>query len=69
MLKDRGDGRYGNSNGSGTHNGASSFVVRNQSIVTQEILHSVVADLSRDGNDVLDEAMQLLDAWKMKRLD
>lgn len=38
-------------------------------IVTQEILQNVVAELTRDGNDVLDEAMQLLNAWKMNRLE
>ena len=72
MINDRGDGRYGSASrscGNGGGSSSSSFVVRNQSIVTQEILQSVVADLSRDGNDVLDEALQLLDAWKMKRLD
>ena len=41
----------------------------NQSIVTRDILEDVVVELSRDENDVLDEAMQLLNAWKMKRLD
>ena len=54
------------------HNGSNynqNINPNNQSIVTQEILQNVVADLSRDGNDILDEALQLLNAWKMKRLD
>ncbi len=62
----RGGGDHRDS-GSGISNSYSNF--GNQSIVTKEILQSVVADLSRDENDVLDEAMQLLNAWKMKRLD
>ena len=62
----------GNSNGNGsTNNNANRFngVGSSGSIVTQKLLQNVVADLSRDGNDVLDEAMQLLNAWKMKRLE
>lgn len=59
-----------NSNGNNyTNGGGGGVVIYNQSIVTPEILQNVVADLSRDGNDVLDEALQLLNAWKMKRLD
>lgn len=62
----------GDSNGNGsTNNNANRFNGMGSigSIVTQKMLQNVVADLSRDGNDVLDEAMQLLNAWKMKRLE
>jgi len=52
-----------------TPSSTTSSFIQNQSIVTKEILQDVVADLSRDENDVLDEAVQLLNAWKMKRLD
>ncbi len=59
----------GNNYTNGGGGGGGGVVIYNQSIVTPEILQNVVADLSRDGNDVLDEALQLLNAWKMKRLD
>ncbi|KAL7471464.1 hypothetical protein ACHAXS_011823 [Conticribra weissflogii] len=40
----------------------------NQFIVTTDLLEQVVADLSRDENDVTEEAVQLLDAFKTPRL-
>ena len=42
---------------------------RRQPVITQELLASVVADLSRDGRDVHEEALQLLHAYDTPRLD
>jgi hypothetical protein len=42
---------------------------RRQPVITQELLASVVADLSRDGRDVHEEALQLLNAYDTPRLD
>ena len=39
-----------------------------QLVVTKRLLSEVVADMSRDGGDVTDEAVQLLDAFQMHRL-
>ena len=39
-----------------------------QCVVTTSLLEEVVADSSRDANDVADEAVQLLDAFKTPRL-
>ena len=38
-------------------------------VVTTSLLEEVVAELSRDGRDVTDEAVQMLDAFKTPRLD
>ena len=38
-------------------------------IVTSSLLEDVVADFRRDAKDVTDEAVQLLDAFHMPRLD
>ena len=38
-------------------------------IVTSSLLEDVVADFRRDAKDVTDEAVQLLDAFRMPRLD
>jgi flagellar hook-basal body complex protein FliE len=40
-----------------------------QSIVTKGLLAEVVADMSRDGRDVHEEALQLLDAYDTPRLE
>lgn len=40
-----------------------------QPIVTESLLAQVVADMSRDGRDVQEEALQLLDAYETPRLD
>lgn len=40
-----------------------------QPIVTEALLADVVADMSRDGRDVHEEALQLLDAFDTPRLD
>uniref|UniRef100_A0A7S4I565 DNA polymerase epsilon subunit n=1 Tax=Odontella aurita TaxID=265563 RepID=A0A7S4I565_9STRA len=39
-----------------------------QLVVTKRLLSDVVADMSRDGGDFTDEAVQLLDAFQMPRL-
>lgn len=39
-----------------------------QPIVTESLLAQVVADMSRDGRDVQEEALQLLDAYETPRL-
>eukprot|EP00985_Skeletonema_marinoi_P005683 scaffold2468_cov133-Skeletonema_marinoi.AAC.5 len=59
-IKDR---RIQGGNGSG---GRSSSV---GNIVTSALLEDVVADFRRDAKDVSDEAVQLLDAFHMPRLD
>lgn len=38
-------------------------------VVTTSMLEEVVAELSRDGRDVADEAVQLLDAFKTPKLE
>ena len=38
-------------------------------VVTTSLLEEVVAELSRDGRDVTEEAVQMLDAFKTPRLD
>lgn len=40
-----------------------------QPVVTEALLADVVADMSRDGRDVQEEALQLLDAYDTPRLD
>lgn len=40
-----------------------------QPIVTKTLLAEVVADMSRDGRDVHEEALQLLDAYDTPRLE
>jgi hypothetical protein len=40
-----------------------------QPIVTKGLLADVVADMSRDGRDVHEEALQLLDAYNTPRLE
>lgn len=40
-----------------------------QPIVTESLLAEVVADMSRNGRDVHEEALQLLDAFDTPRLD
>lgn len=47
----------------------SSSVGTNNNIVTTALLEEVVAELSRDAKDVTDEAVQLLDAFRMPRLE
>lgn len=60
----------GNTNigrGGARGSGGGSSVVGN--IVTSALLEDVVADFRRDAKDVTDEAVQLLDAFQMPRLD
>ena len=38
-------------------------------MVTTALLEEVVAELSRDGKDVTEEALQMLDAFKTPRLE
>lgn len=63
MSSDRaGGGRGGGGDGGGIGGGSQ------QLVVTKSLLADVVADLSRDGDDVTDEALQLLDAFRTPRL-
>lgn len=68
-IKDRRilGGGNNNSSGGGRGGSSSSSVVGN--IVTAALLEDVVADFRRDAKDVADEAVQLLDAFHMPRLD
>ena len=51
----------------GNNSGGRSSSVGN--IVTSALLEDVVADFRRDGKDVSDDAVQLLNAFQMPRLD
>ena len=64
MQSDRG-GRGGRGGGGG---GAGGGGGGQQLVVTKSLLADVVADLSRDGGDVTEEALQLLDAFSTPRL-
>eukprot|EP00562_Extubocellulus_spinifer_P002809 CAMPEP_0178486180 /NCGR_PEP_ID=MMETSP0696-20121128/8674_1 /TAXON_ID=265572 /ORGANISM="Extubocellulus spinifer, Strain CCMP396" /LENGTH=574 /DNA_ID=CAMNT_0020113835 /DNA_START=22 /DNA_END=1746 /DNA_ORIENTATION=+ len=67
MSSDRaggGGGRGAGAGGGGDRIGGGS----QQLVVTKSLLADVVADLSRDGGDVTDEALQLLDAFRTPRL-
>ena len=63
MQSDRG-GRGGRGGGGGSAGGGGG----QQLVVTKSLLADVVADLSRDGGDVTEEALQLLDAFSTPRL-
>ena len=60
MQSDRGGGKGGRGGGGGGGG--------QQLVVTKSLLADVVADLSRDGGDVTEEALQLLDAFSTPRL-
>ena len=62
MQSDRG-GRGGRGGGGAGGGGGGQ-----QLVVTKSLLADVVADLSRDGGDVTEEALQLLDAFSTPRL-
>ena len=59
---------YGRAGGSAGGAGGGASGGPSQLVVTKSLLAEVVADLSRDGADVADEALQLLDAFRTPRL-
>ena len=65
MQSDRGGGKGG---GGGRGSGSGGGGGGQQLVVTKSLLADVVADLSRDGGDVTEEALQLLDAFSTPRL-
>ena len=67
MQSDRGGGKGGGGGGRGG-GGGSAGGGGQQLVVTKSLLADVVADLSRDGGDVTEEALQLLDAFSTPRL-
>ena len=66
MQSDRGGGKGGRGGGGGSAGGGGGG--GQQLVVTKSLLADVVADLSRDGGDVTEEALQLLDACSTPRL-
>ena len=67
MQSDRGGGKGGGGGGRGSGSGGGGGGGQ-QLVVTKSLLADVVADLSRDGGDVTEEALQLLDAFSTPRL-
>ena len=67
MQSDRGGGG-GGGKGGGRGGGSAGGGGGQQLVVTKSLLADVVADLSRDGGDVTEEALQLLDAFSTPRL-
>jgi len=65
MQSDRGGG---GGKGGGEGRGGGGGGGGQQLVVTKSLLADVVADLSRDGGDVTEEALQLLDAFSTPRL-
>lgn len=69
MQSDRGGGGKGGRGGGGGGSSAGGGGGGGQQlVVTKSLLADVVADLSRDGGDVTEEALQLLDAFSTPRL-
>ena len=69
MQSDRGGGKGGGGGGGGRGSGSGGGGGGGQQlVVTKSLLADVVADLSRDGGDVTEEALQLLDAFSTPRL-
>ena len=68
MQSDRGGGKGGGGGGGRGGGAGGSGGGGQQLVVTKSLLADVVADLSRDGGDVTEEALQLLDAFSTPRL-
>lgn len=71
-IKDRriqGGSSSSNTNGGGSRDNGGRAGGGMGNIVTSSLLEDVVADFRRDAKDVTDEAVQLLDAFHMPRLD